>query len=84
MGKRVTFDQLIETEKKKIERKMILIENCLKQCTNIYRVCCNIETLTTNVDSRLKELHDKGANIANSFDGLTSLTLSIDGHILSL
>lgn len=82
--KRTTFDQLIETGKKKIEDKLILIEVCLQQCTNIYRVCCNIESLTTNVDSRLKELYNKMAKIANSFDGLTILTTSIDGQILSL
>lgn len=56
----------------------------MKQCTNVYRVYCNIEILTANVDQRLKELHEKIANIANSFDGLTSLTTSIDGQILTL
>lgn len=56
----------------------------MKQRTNIYRVCCNIGSLTTNADDRLKELYDKMATIANCFDGLTTLTTSVDGKFLSL
>lgn len=36
------------------------------------------------MDKRIKELQEKIATIANSFDGLTSLTPSIDGKILTL
>lgn len=53
--KRVGFDQVIEFEKKKIDEKTKLIENYLKQRTNIYRVCCNSDILTTNVDKKIKE-----------------------------
>lgn len=34
------------------------------------------------MDKKIKEFQEKSANIANSFDGLTSLTTSIDGQIL--
>lgn len=84
IAKRAAFDQLIVTAKEKIEEKLISIEVCLKQCTNIYRVCCNIGSLIANVNDRLRELYDKMGTIANSFDGITTLTTSIDGKILSL
>lgn len=77
LAKKAAFDQIIETKKRRVEEKLVLIENSLKQCTNIYRVYCNIEILIANVDKWLKELHEQIANISNSFDGLTSLTTSI-------
>lgn len=54
----------------------------MKQYINIYKVCCNTDILTTNVDKKIKEFQEKIENIANSFDGLTSLTTSIDGQNL--
>lgn len=84
LAKRAAFDQIIDKEKKKIEENIILIENYLKQDTNIFRVCCNTNILTPKIDEKIKEVQDKIANIANSFDGLISLTTSIDGQILTL
>lgn len=63
---------------------MKLIDNAIRQCTNIYRVCCNTGLLTTDLDKRIKESWEKIVGIVNSFDGSNSLTTSIDGQILVL
>ncbi|XP_059072498.1 uncharacterized protein LOC131873613 [Cryptomeria japonica] len=78
-AKRATFDQMIESEKKEIIDKLKLIDNALRQCTNIYRVCCNTGLLTTDLDKRIKDTQEKIVGIINSFDGSNSLTTSIDG-----
>lgn len=50
----------------------------------MYRACCNTDILKANVNNKIKELQEKIANIANSFDEFISLTTSIDGQILIL
>lgn len=55
-AKRVAFDQVIESEKKKIDEKLKLIDNSLKWFINIYKVCCNVDILTADVNKKIKEL----------------------------
>lgn len=83
-AKRSTFDQMIELENNEINDKMKLIDNALRQCTNIYRVCRNTCLLTTETDKGIKDIQEKIVGIVNSFDGSNSLTTSIDGQILVL
>lgn len=54
-AKRATFDQLIEAEKKEITNKLKLIDNALRQCINIYIVCCNTGLLTADIDKEIKD-----------------------------
>lgn len=61
-----------------------MIDDALRQCTNICQVCCNSSLLIAGIDKSIKDVQNTIASIVNNFDGVNSLTTSVYGQILLL
>lgn len=58
-----------------------MIDDALRQCTNIYEVCYNSSLLTSGIDKSIKYIQNIIAGIVNNFDGVNFLNTFVAGQI---
>lgn len=84
IARKVTYDNMIMSDRDKLSEEMTRIDEALHQCSHIYWSCTNTTKLTAGLDNKVKADKDKLEHLVVTFDGTEYLTSSVDGQIFLL
>lgn len=84
VARKLTFLQMIEIDKEKLQTFLQSIDATLYEGGSVYNTCLDFDKLTSSIDKQLLDCMKNLIQISNSYNPKVNLTNSLDGPILAV